>query len=745
MKRISLFIFTIALSILFINKLDAIPGYTTDVNLTIRTEPRVADETFVYQIPSRGFELNVVSEELYNIGDKNCEVGWYKINYQGQERYVCGKWVSLGNTPDDNPSYNEETYEARVYGYSIQVRQEPNSNSPLKEKLLTGTNLIILGDKVSGYGCTSGWYKVKYHKNSEGYICSTYVRKKEELTASNPTYEQELRTAGWPETYIPYLTKLHEQHPNWKFNLRKIDIDWEYLVSMESNQNVLHKDFISDTVREVYSKGTYKENDYDYATDGVTAFVLDPRNFLAEKLVFMFESLGYNYRSDDRNNFNIDSVSSKNYFTTLTSMLGNSFLNTDHYKETYIKSGFTYKVSPIHLVGRTIQEGASNETYAAVTGNSGHKYGQYELNGYYNFYNIGSKKDSVTESPVTRGLAFACGSACGFPGNNSYNRPWDTREKAIAGGAEFISGDYIGVGQDTLYFQKFDTKNFWHQYMTNITAPISEGIDAFLAYQKSGLLDESLEFDIPVYNNMPSVVSLPAVASTVNSLNEIKVDGKIVQNFNPDIIDYIVYVLDSKNSVTIEGIKQDDKSTVTGLGTVLLNGEITNHKIVVTAENGFKKTYNLEIRKAKDATTIEDILGGLSVRVTGDIMNKVSPGTHVSTIEQSVAKVSVNASVIVNDNNGNVAPSTDTLKTGYKVRITSPIGETREYKLAVTGDTSGDGEVTILDLLMVRKHIVGSTILSGTNLKAADVNHDGEVTILDLLMVRKNILKEIDF
>ena len=64
--------------------------------------------------------------------------------------------------------------------------------------------------------------------------------------------------------------------------------------------------------------------------------------------------------------------------------------------------------------------------------------------------------------------------------------------------------------------------------------------------------------------------------------------------------------------------------------------------------------------------------------------------------------------------------------------------------VSVIGDTSGDGEVTILDLLRVQKHLLGSSKLTDYNLVAGDTNADGEVTILDLLRIQKYILKTIN-
>ena len=123
-------------------------------------------------------------------------------------------------------------------------------------------------------------------------------------------------------------------------------------------------------------------------------------------------------------------------------------------------------------------------------------------------------------------------------------------------------------------------------------------------------------------------------------------------------------------------------------------------------------------------------------------MNHISPGTHINTIEQSVYKFSPTSNVTVYTASGNVINGTNLLSTGQTIKITSPNGETRRFNIVVSGDTNGDGQSTILDLLQIQKHLLGSTLLSGHNLKAADVNNDGNVTILDLLVVKKQLLGE---
>ena len=277
--------------------------------------------------------------------------------------------------------------------------------------------------------------------------------------------------------------------------------------------------------------------------------------------------------------------------------------------------------------------------------------------------------------------------------------------------------------------------------MSNILAPTEESLSIYKTYKNNGKLDDPFMFEIPVYKDMPAYVSLPEIASSVNTLNEILVNGKKITTEEMDITDYLTYVSDTLTTVEISGTKTDANSTVIGLGTITLTGEVTEHKIVVTAENGNVKTYNITIKKAKETT--EDIVSKLSVKINGDVMYGISPDTYVSTLEQSVAKVSPSATVTVTSTTNNVVPGSQLLATGQSVKITASSGETKIYRLAVTGDTNGDGIVDIVDLLRIQKHVLNTTKLNGINFIGGDTNNDGAVDIADLLKIQKHILKII--
>ena len=145
------------------------------------------------------------------------------------------------------------------------------------------------------------------------------------------------------------------------------------------------------------------------------------------------------------------------------------------------------------MASRVKQEVVISSTMmsSSVSGNvAGYK-------GIYNFYNIGANSGA---NAVKNGLKWAST-------GTDYSRPWNNRYRSIYGGACYIGKQYINVGQNTLYLQKFNvtpTGTYNHQYMTNVEAANSEALKTKNAY--NGMLDSTpLVFSIPVYNNMPAV------------------------------------------------------------------------------------------------------------------------------------------------------------------------------------------------------------------------------------------------
>ncbi|MBR0373702.1 MAG: SH3 domain-containing protein [Mogibacterium sp.] len=230
----------------------------------------------------------------------------------------------------------------------------------------------------------------------------------------------------------------------------------------------------------VTAQGTYIPKDgssWYNASKKVVQYYMDPRNFLNEDRIYMFEDLTYH-----------------KYHTAATVqkiIAGTALAKAGYMPVWFVNAGKKYNISPISLAAR-----ARSEVGGGSIACSG-----YKIDGvtYYNPFNIGAYSGS---NPVMNGMKYA------------QKHGWDTKEKAINGGAALLSDSYLKNNQNTLYFQRFNVANglgkvATHQYMTNIMAPYTESYSTKTSYATYGILDEQLIFIIPVYKNMPDKTSLP--------------------------------------------------------------------------------------------------------------------------------------------------------------------------------------------------------------------------------------------
>lgn len=244
-------------------------------------------------------------------------------------------------------------------------------------------------------------------------------------------------------------------------------------------------------------------------------------------------------------------------------------------------------VSPYVLAAMILQEQGTNGGSPLISGN----YSGYP--GYYNFFNVEAYQ-SGSMSAIQTGLRYASQSG-------SYGRPWDTVEKSIIGGAQNYGDNYVKAGQNTFYLKKFNVQGsnlYKHQYMTNIQGAASEAERLSKAY--SSVKDSALEFQIPVYNNMLETACAAPVGdgSPNNKLSSLSAEGySLTPSFGKDTESYNLIVNTSVSSIQINAAAADSKASVSGAGSIPLNGSTTDIAITVTAENGSARTYTIHVVK----------------------------------------------------------------------------------------------------------------------------------------------------
>ena len=688
-------------------KLDAIIN-----NSSVRIRTGAGTSYSIIATVNKGTSIEVVDKTLYS--GSGCSSKWYKVIYKEKEGYVCSQYVTFFD--NTYSGINVSDWTARVSGNNVAVRKGAGTNYSVIERLTLGANVTILDSK-------GDWYKISYYNGSVGWMSKTYVVKKEDIIATDEEYAVTLREEGFPDDYIPYLTYLHQKHPNWVFRAGKTNLNFASSVSSESG--LCYMQTTNDNYRT--SSTPAEGSTWFRVNNGVIAFYMDPRNWLTESRIFMFENLGYENSLEEL------------YPTLTKSIFGTGKLGADQYTLPMVNAGRTNKISPVHIASRIRLEVGADGSGSTSGGEFTWKGKKYS--GYYNFFNIGAYEvtiDGVHYSAVTRGLAYAAKLI------SRSGEKWDNIETAITEGSSFLANGYVNKGQGTLYYQKFNVgpnahyPKFTHQYMTNIQAPATEGSQSYNSYKKASVLNQTFIFEIPVFNNMPAYTSLPRSGNTNNDLKSLRaVNYELTPSFDEDILEYETFVPLSTNKITIEAEAKASTSTVTGTGEYDLEEDETTITITVKSEVQEEKKYTIVVKRIEIVLTLNDIITGSGLKRIDDFIYRIKNGTKVSAIKSSLTAAGA-TKVTVTTSDGTALKDTDIISTGNKIEI-SDGNETKTFTLSVTGDVSGDGKITALDLLQIQKHLKGVKKLTGASLLAGDTSSDNNVTALDLLRVQKHL------
>lgn len=444
---------------------------------------------------------------------------------------------------------------AYVAGSVVNVRSAASTSSSRVARLSANSAVTVTSETTGSDGKV--WYAVSF-AGKTGYIRSDLLRMESSAASTDGNFEAALSSAGFPDDYKPALRALHEQYPGWTFSAFNTGLDWNEAVSheLEGTSSLVASSSISswkstDAGKYDASSGTwigFDGADWVAASKGIVEYYMDPRNFLDASTIFQFVRHDFDSSAqtldgvenmvkgtfldstvwiEDGSPLAVNSQSMAEIETSESTDTGTetgSPTGTDSFvfydtnvieasggpgmdlsssasspSSTVSSSGKTVRyaniimeaaqksgVNPYVLASMILQEQGSG-TGNSVNGSSG----------YYNYFNVGAYAAN-NMSAVERGIWYASQSG-------SYERPWNSPEKAIVGGAEFFAENYVKQGQNTLYLKKWNVQGsniYKHQYMTNVQGAVEEGAALSTNYQS--LKNSAISFYIPVYMNMPA-------------------------------------------------------------------------------------------------------------------------------------------------------------------------------------------------------------------------------------------------
>lgn len=508
---------------------------------------------------------------------------------------------------------------------------------------------------------------------------------------------------------------LQQSNSNFNFQVYYTGIDWQEAITREyqghgsSPRNLFNygTNYKGMWYCQICGEKTFESGKWSCASRDAIGYMMDPRNSLNIDSVYQFKTL----------------ETADATVADIQREVRGTFLDTSETIQAIYDASVSQNINAYFVIARILTE-QGNTVTSLTSGN----YPGYQ--GYYNYFNIDAW-GSNDEAIITRGLEYA------------KKNGWNSIRNSIIGGVSFIRAEYIGKGQNTMYYQRFNSapndssKLFTHQYQANVMAAETEG-RKLKSYYKS-IVNHT--FIIPLYENMPYTASpRPDTARQSKYGYEegvISVNGTLKVRATPNGAEIAalnngesIKIL-SRASTTVNGLYWDlivsDKLGYYGYSA---RGEgartylIGNGKFVGgdSAEIPVTPTTPPPVEPQKNALspntmTVEDSKILNTISVSPDIMIEKVLSTYPG--------------IVVKDLAGNILNS-GTICTGYIASIRGV-----DYTLVKKGDVDGNGVVFINDAVLILNHLSGSIPITDTaKLKATQITPGlGYTFITDVVSV----------
>ena len=532
--------------------------------------------------------------------------------------------------------------------------------------------------------------------------------------------------------YKSLMNEMKAKHPNYRFLVYYTGMDWNEVITTEyqgHGTSPLNLFQVSSNYNGMWQCPICGIQKYDNgswccASKEALAYMMDPRNSINESDVFQFKDLeGSDVSYDD--------------IARVVAGYG-SYLNNQEAIQAIVDASVQYNVNGYFLVAKIVNEHGKNGS--TLSNGQGYN-GKYV--GVYNYFNIGSYGNGAA-TIINNGLSHA------------QSKGWTSIRASIFGGAEVVKDSYIiRYSQNTLYYQKFNVSGksaiASHQYQQNIMAAQSQG-SSLKAYYGNSNTAETYTFIIPLYENIPQAV---AARPDVTKKNTITFENGIVQNVSTSL-----KVRASANGTAIGALNNGESIKIIKRA----NQKVGNYHwdLIVSNVDG---TYGYAARDVGGENCIASI--GTSGSSSGTAESPKEPETppeeqeppkeeekevdiekdivlketgYIDTIPnvktEDIIKKYENA--VITDNSGNKV-ETGNLGTGYTVTI----GE-ENFKIVKKGDTTGDGNVNILDTVLLLNAIKGTKTLENEFKEAACLKNKIDFNILDAVYMLNYIKGSAD-
>ena len=536
--------------------------------------------------------------------------------------------------------------------------------------------------------------------------------------------------------YKNSIKNMQNNHSNYRFLVYYTGMDWNQVLTAEyqghgySPRNLfqLGANYNGMWVCPICGNNHYDNGSWSCASLEALAYMMDPRNSINDSDIFQFKDLeGSDVSYDD--------------IARVVSGYG-SYINNSEVIQAIVDSSNEYNINGYFLVAKIINEhGRNGSTLSSGNGYNGNYVG------IYNYFNIGATGNG-TDRIINNGLSYA------------QNHGWNSRRASIFGGAQIVKESFITrYSQNTLYYQKFNVSGksevASHQYQQNIMAAQSQG-SSLKAYYGSNN-SRTYTFIVPLYRNIPATA---CTRPNANQANSITFEEGIVQNISSALK---VRAGEGTSAIAIGKLNNNEEIKILRRASNQVNGYFWD--LIVSKQDG---TYGYAARSiggeehivskgaigntsgsanTEPAQPAQPVIPADTSATTSNSSNSI-PSSGNSSVPDSQIKVSDNYvqampemnidnlknkfeghNISIKDSNGNDVTSGN-LGTGYRVTI-----DDKTYSIVKKGDTNGDGNVSILDAVLVLNAVKGDKNLENEYKEAAAVKNNDTFNVTDVVLL----------
>ena len=122
----------------------------------------------------------------------------------------------------------------------------------------------------------------------------------------------------------------------------------------------------------------------------------------------------------------------------------------------------------------------------------------------------------------------------------------------------------------------------------------------------------------------------------------------------------------------------------------------------------------------------------------------ISGFTIGDTITKIKSNITTSSDVTVKVIKTDGTVNTGAIRTGDRLVLYREDGsELKAYSIVIYGDVNGDGVVSLVDIVRIRRIMLGKIQVNGAYSLAADCTKDGAVSLVDIVRIRRHMLGKI--